>query len=57
VQRTNRRRWGNQWEEERRGHWDSKNIKVYYIYLYGDSIMKPTKYCFREGERREIGVL
>jgi hypothetical protein len=28
-----------------------KSIKVCYLYMYGDSIKKPTKYCFLKGGR------
>jgi hypothetical protein len=41
-------------EKERKGYWGVKRIEVHYIYIFKDSIIKPTKYCLkRQGEERE----
>jgi hypothetical protein len=34
-------------EGDKRGYLEVKRLKVYYMHMYEDSIMKPTKYCLK----------
>jgi hypothetical protein len=35
---------------DKRGYWEVKRFKVYYMYVYENSIMKSIKYCSKRGE-------
>jgi hypothetical protein len=39
---------------QRGGHRIQTFLKYTYIYIYKDSIMKPTKYCLKKGGRGRL---